>query len=518
MAASGEGTRPPSRTSRHVWLLFLVVAALTQLPYLRAALEPPPGRAFVGTFHWIDDYYNYLSFVRQAEEGRFVFDSALYLQPHRPVLVNLEWWVVGRLSAALGGRPLLAYRLFGLAATLALLFGIDRWLSGCGLPQEHRFPALALVATGGGLGGWLFEFSDLPVSRCVDLASGMFPFVEALSNPHFVAGTALVVWALWLLATPHPRSLGAGLVLGTALGLVRPYDLVNLGAIRGLGVLLTCPPREALRRLAPMLALLPVLAYNLWVFFRNPAFTYSQTRYAFPASVDFLLALGPALGLSLVSIFRRPVEARARALTIHLACWAALGVPIILARPGQFLAQHLSGLGTPLLILAALGLSRFRPAATWLAVVALGFTSVVAVRIVLTNDRAWYVAAERFEAGRVLRNDCRRGDVFLGPPDVGLYALGLSSCRTVLSHPWAPGFGDRLEKAREFYGVLDPTARTRWLDGLCVTHLALPGDPGPVPSVWLGASTSFRRLAHLDGAAGGLSLYVREPEDRCRTR
>jgi hypothetical protein len=502
----------------HVWLLFLVLAALTQLPYLRAALEPPPGRAFVGTFHWVDDYYNYLSFVRQAEEGRFVFDSAIYLPPHRPVLVNLEWWTVGRLSAALGGHPLLAYRLFGLAAMLALLFGIDRWLSGCGLPREHRLPALALVTTGGGLGGWLFEFSDLPASRCVDLATGMFPFVEALANPHFVAGTALVLWALWFLAAQGPRGLGPGLTLGTVLGLVRPYDLANLGVIRGLGALLTCRPREALTRLLPLLALVPVIVYNLWVFFRNPAFIYSQTRYAFPAHVDFLLALGPALGLSLFSIFRRPAEAPARALTIHLACWVALGVSIILARPGQFLSQHLTGLGAPILILSALGLSRFRPAATWLAVVALGFTSVVAVRIVLTSDPAWYAAAERFEAGRVLRSSCRRGDVFLGPPDVGLYALGLSSCKTVLSHAWSPGFAERLEKARGFYGAFEPPARARWLDELCVTHVALPGDAGPVPSAWLGASTRFRRLAHLDGAAGGVSLYAREPEDRCRTR
>jgi hypothetical protein len=200
-----------------------------------------------------------------------------------------------------------------------------------------------------------------------------------------------------------------------------------------------------------------------------------------------------------------------------MACWAALGVPIILARHGQFLAQHLTGLGTPLLILAALGLSRFRPAATWLAVVALGFTSVVAVRIVLAND-AWYVPSERFAAARILRDSCRRGDVFLGPPDVGLYALGLSSCRSLLSHPWAPGFAERLERARSFYGVFDPTARTRWLDELCVTHLALPGDPGPVPSMWLGASTSFRRLARIEAPAGGLSLYVREPDERCRTR
>jgi hypothetical protein len=231
--------------------------------------------------------------------------------------------------------------------------------------------------------------------------------------------------------------------------------------------------------------------------------------------VDFLFALAPAAGLAVLAFLRRPEDPRVRALRAHLLCWAVLGLPIIAIRPGQFLAQHLTGLAAPLLILAALGLARFRPAVTWLAVVALSFTSVVAVRIVLRGEPAWFVPAERFQAGLFLRDHCRRGDVFLGPPDVGLYALGLSSCRTLLSHSWSPGFTARLEKAREFYGGVDAGVRTRWLDEMCVTHLALPGSPGPVPAAWLGPTTTFARRAELPGASGGLSIYVRQAPEAC---
>jgi hypothetical protein len=49
---------------------------------------------------------------------------------------------------------------------------------------------------GGGLGGLLFEWIDFPVRCCLDLAVVFFPFLKILANPHFTAGTALLVWSL----------------------------------------------------------------------------------------------------------------------------------------------------------------------------------------------------------------------------------------------------------------------------------------------------------------------------------
>ena len=504
--------------SRRVWLVFLALSAVTQLPYLEAALHPPPGRVFVGAFHWIDDVYNYVSFVQQAQEGRFVFTNKLVLTPHPPGLVNLEWWTVGRLSALLGGRPFLAYRLLGLVATLALLFAIDRWAASCGLPESHRLPALVLVCVGGGLGGWLFELTDLPASRCLDFVQALHPFIEILSNPHFVVGTALLAWGLWAQAASPPGGLSSSFTLGTALGLTRPYDLVTLAASRTLAVIPALGLRKAPRALlSSLLPLLPVCLYAAWVFYRHPGFAfYAGIPYSFPSLLDLVPAVGPPAALALLCLGSPARDDAARRFRVHLLAWVAFDLLVILLRPVHFAAQHLVGMTLPLLLLGALGLARWRPWATWLAAALLSFTSLVALKIVLSGDPAWFVPRERMDAALAIRPSCVDGDLMLGPPDVGLYAIGLTSCRAVLSHSVSPGFRERLESARGFYGAWDPERRRAWLDGLCVTHLMLPGDAGPAPVAWLGPATPFRRLRSLGTGASAVSVYVREDRSSCR--
>src|SRR5687768_15250048 len=92
-------------SARPVLLVWVLVGTLVTLPYIVAALSPPPGRTFIGTFHWIDDFHNYVSFAQQAEDGRVLFRNKLLLEEHRGVLVNLEWWATGVISRLVGRRP-----------------------------------------------------------------------------------------------------------------------------------------------------------------------------------------------------------------------------------------------------------------------------------------------------------------------------------------------------------------------------------------------------------------------------
>ena len=504
-------TLPPS--ARPVALAWALVGTLVSIPYLIAVLDPPPGRVFVGTFHWVDDLYNYASFVQQAEDGHVLFRNKLLLEDDAGRLVNLEWSIVGWVSRVCGRRPFLAYRLFALAALAGLLAAADRALGRAGLPATHRFPALMLVSLGGGLGGILFDLTARPIFRSADLYVGFYPFLEALANPHWLAGTWLLLESLLAFdGPPSRRGTLRAIALGSALGLVRPYDLALLAAAHLAALAAAARPRDWLRRALPLAGLLPVVIYNYAVFYASPTFrTFGAggTAYASPPSSDLLWALGPAALAAMAGIRRPAANESGRVVRAQLWAWAGIAVLIVWLRPVSFALQFAVGVGLPLLVLAALGLARLGPAA--LAVVALAFSSsaVVATQIVLRPDPNWHVPAERMAAARMLRPACRPGDLAFAPADIGLYALGLTSCRPFVSHPWEPDHAERQAIAAAFYSTQAPAVRTEILDRLRVRHLLLPGDPGPVPEGWLGVATPFRQAARVGDGAGTISLYSR---------
>jgi hypothetical protein len=499
-----------------VLLAWLFVATLTSVPHLRAHVAPPPGLTFTGFFFWRPDMYNYLTYVQQAEDGAFLFENKLSIDDSRRVLINLEWWTVGRLSAALGRRPNLAYQLFGLGCALALLAGADRWLRWAGLPEEHRLPALILISLGAGFGGIRYTVLGPPAWRSLDLVAGPFPFIEFLANPHFVAGTTLLVWALLVFSRARGwRGYVLGNVLGTVLALVRPYDVVLLAGIRTLAVLLTEPPAQWVRLLLPLAGLSPVALYLFWVFYRTQAFTTFFAGGGSPPLVDLAVAFGPAATLAALAWKNRAVGAEARRARIHFLAWALLGILLLILQPVPFFAQFLVGIGLPLLALGALGLARFRPWVTLAAAAAMSSTAFFAMRIVLSDQPRWFVPAERMKAALALRPTCKRGDLLLAPPDIGLFAIGLTGCKAYVSEEFNPE--DRDREVRLFYSGADPAWRAALLDRHCVSQVVLP-DAGPVPKQWLGESTAFRQVARVGRMPATIGVYQRADGGTCPRR
>jgi hypothetical protein len=422
---------------------------------------------------------------------------------------------VGRLSALLGRRPFLAYRVVAVLATVALVFAVFTWLRGLGVPATHRPAAAVLVCTAGGLAGLLFEFSDRPVQRCPDFAIGFHPFIGILAQPHWTAALALLLWALWwTFRARRPAEHAVAIALGTALALVRPYDVALLLGARGLAVLAGTRPSGWLKRLLPLAALLPVLGYLAWVF-QGGFGAFSSTAYAAIAlpRLDILWALGPA-ALGLLAGLRLRTAARRRA-ALHLAAWIAIGLVMLLLRPVSFSLQFGVGLGTPLLLLSAKALARFRPAVTALAAVALASSAVVAQRIVWRPEAHWFPPAEQRGAAIALREPCREGGLALAPPEIGLDVIAFTTCRAYVSHPAAPGYAERNRETRSFYGPVTAGARAAWLDRRCITHLVLPGDAGEAAEGWLGPASAFRRTGIVTGQFASLSLYSRPMPAGC---
>lgn len=506
----GWARRVSSHPVARAWLLLTLV---TSVPYVKAALDPPPGSVFVGTFHWIDDVYYYMSFAQQAEDGHFVFRNKMTTEPHRAALVNVEWWATGVLSRLLGRRPLLAFRIVGILAGLALLAGVDRWLVHAGLPVTHRLPALLLVGTAGGAGGWIFQFTTLPVSRAADLVTGVYPFLALLANSHWVASTSLMLWGLWAQTTGRgPRGLLAAGATGTALALTRPYDLAMLFAVRMVVIHLFEPRREWPGAWARLALLVPGLAYACWLFLRAPGFgTFTSavfSRFVYPP-LDLVAAIAPP-ALAAALFWRRGCWGPS---VRGFQAWVPIVALIFWVRPLSLPNQFAVAWGVPVLILLALALGRWRPVFTGAAAVALSASFLVALHVAWRGDPNWLVPRERWWAAYALREPCREGGVFLGPADIGLYTIGLTRCGAWVAHQAGPDHLGRVAALRYFYSSASPAERAALADRACATHTALPA--GADPRAWLGESAGFRTVAVVGAGPSAIQLAVRPRPSHC---
>jgi hypothetical protein len=402
-----------------------------------------------------------------------------------------------------------AYRLLGLLALVAFVAVVDRWLVRGGLPPPRRLAGLLLVFTGGGLGGLLVATGWIGGLRPYDLVAGIYAFVETVANPHFVLGTTLLAAALGAFAAERP---GRAVLLGTVLGLVRPYDAALLAGVEGLAVLLRRPPREWPRRLVPVAALGPVLAYNAWVFVWSPGFrVFSSPRYAssIPSPLELALALGPAALAALTTLpMRGDEDVAAGRHRLYLGLWAGLAILLVVLHPVSFSLQFLAGTGVPLLALGAIGLGRMRRGVLEAAVPLFAGTAVVVTWLQLDPNPRRNVPVERWQVDEALRSVCRPGELALAPSDIGLYVGGLSACWPYVSHTASPEHDARNAAAGRFYSGT-PLDRGRFLEEAGIVHVVVPGA---WPTGGLPPGTPYRRRLEVDGPGGGLVVYSRSEE------
>jgi hypothetical protein len=361
------------------------------------------------------------------------------------------------------------------------------------------------------VGGLLFELTARPAARCADLSPGIFPFLSALANPHWLVGTWLLLESGAAVSRAASRAdILRGLLLAMVLGLSRPYDMVLLVLVQVAAVLIRRPAGEWARSLLPLTGLLPVVAYLYWVFFAIARFRGFSGVYYHPPPLDLLLALGPALALAIWAV-RSGGGSAAPEMRLRLWLWTALGVLVTASGAVRFSLQFGVGAGLPLLMLGAWGLPRLGRRGGPVLVAAFATTAVVALRIVMAADPHWFVAAERRQAVLALREQCRAGDVVMGPEDLGLQMLSLTACRPFLAHPVSPDYESRKAAVTAFYTSLPASERRRLLEIARVRHVLLPGRLPPEPTPWLGAGSGFERTASVGEGEAAIGIYSRVP-------
>lgn len=275
------------------WLLIVVVSLVaffeSGLPYIYAEKHTPAGYQFLGQVAYTPDQNMYFSFTSQARDGSFVLNNKLTYLPNKAVFVNLEFWLVGFLQHICHLSENGAYQLWRYLGVLLLVIGVSMLANHFFADSKKRLYALLLIIFSGGFG---FAFALLNAVHLtsfgitqlgiIDMRYGLLPFQQMVTNPHFTFphGLILIAYAFFLRGEQHGKTsdyILSGLLF-IIIGLVRPYDIIPPVIIF---LLWTVIDRASLqdfkalvRRATPLLMILPVLVYNVWLFRFNDIFKY----------------------------------------------------------------------------------------------------------------------------------------------------------------------------------------------------------------------------------------------------
>jgi hypothetical protein len=392
-----KAKKPTPETQERERVIALIVAVIvcTTIPYLMgyatASSFPPPGAQFIGSVYNIDDYCNYLSWLRQTMDGHFFLHNLFTTEPQKGLECNALFWILGRAAvlAHLSSQAILqAARILGGAGLLAAVYGLYRYC----LPSDRtaRLSAFAFACFGSGFGWMVWQrWQDKnPGHGCpVDaFQPEAFTFLSIYASALFAVSTLFIVGALFALlkaeSTRRARWAVAGGLCAAVLGNIHSYDVLHIAAAWGLFLVVeTVRARGrgmagAWGRAALALAVaLPTVLYQYYVFHAEAVFheraevkttTPAIWYYAAGYGVVFLLAV---LALCLLAAKRAtpksrsagdsdtagPPAAIAAGRNIRfIVCWAVAGLAIAYL-PVAFQRKMIMGEDIPLCLLAGIG-------------------------------------------------------------------------------------------------------------------------------------------------------------------
>ncbi len=363
------------REWRAVWVVALLLAALTTLPYLLAWAAQGDGWRFSGFLFGVEDGYSYLGKMRLGARGLWDFYLFYTPEPHSAApLIFLPYILPGQLvglvvdstSAALQPALAVVFHVMRVLFDLLLVLVLYRFIAAFVRPARVRLLALLLATVGGGL-GWLLALTGAGNPPEFYIPEG-FSFLILLGLPHLALARAALLGGLLLLLRAHDGehpwrdTLLAG-VCWWLVGLAVPFYLGVVYMILGVwglvlwGARRRFPARLVGRAVVAALVTLPLFVYYAVVFSSNAAFALwsAQNRLPAPSPLDYLLAYA-VVGLPAL-LGARVAWARARhdARFALLVGWAAAGLLFVYV-PLNVQRRLGEGVLVPLAVLATLGL------------------------------------------------------------------------------------------------------------------------------------------------------------------
>lgn len=232
-----------------LWVLLWAAAVMgaTAVPYALAKAEAGPDREFAGFIWGVDDGNVYLSWVRQAAEGKVLLGNPYTTKDQSPHFLNLFLLALGALCRATGITPLAAFMGARYVCGVLCLLAIYLLAAEVTASRIARAAALVLASVSSGL-GWLvvmfggeggqmgsLSFQPMDVSNGWQTQPEAIVFLSLLLNPLFALSLAVMAFtARELLNMTGQGGVWAASRAGLALlllGNIHGYDIFVLHAL-----------------------------------------------------------------------------------------------------------------------------------------------------------------------------------------------------------------------------------------------------------------------------------------------
>ncbi|MCW5939030.1 MAG: hypothetical protein KF884_04180 [Fimbriimonadaceae bacterium] len=186
----------------------ILVVFLALMPALIGFASAPPGSLYLGVQTNVDDHMVYAAWMRQAMEGRFLFENRFAVESQPGLTLNLYYLALGLMAKAVSIPVawLMARAVFSFLFVVLL----GRFLLRIGLDAFQTKLSIVLVTFGGGVGFFVWEkFGQVVVNSpelLKSITAGKLPidvwqpeafvFPSMLTNGLFMASLCLILVTL----------------------------------------------------------------------------------------------------------------------------------------------------------------------------------------------------------------------------------------------------------------------------------------------------------------------------------
>ncbi len=337
---------------RIVAALIAFTVLVTCLPYaLGSFLAPVMGEGghasfFIGTAYNIDDYCNYLSWLRQMADDHFFLHNLFTTDAQKDLEFNLFFWLLGRVMVVTHCSAQAALQIARVGGGIGLLWLINKFYRHC-LPENipARLTAFGFACLSSGF-GWIvwrhWQDKNLSGGPVDSWQPEAYTFLSIYTSALMTVSTLLILGTLYALLLGEQTgrwkyAVIAG-VCGGILGNMHSYDVLHLSAAWGVFLTVLTVLRRGkgmaqswLRAVVALALTLPTTLYMYYVFNAEAVFhKRANVPTLSPAFWHYILAYGFVFLLAVLAgvlVVRRIAPTPGAALATRRASAAPSPVP-----------------------------------------------------------------------------------------------------------------------------------------------------------------------------------------------